>query len=280
MNLAKFISLLDRKALFFTQGDLFSDPLEGYYPKTNVEMPFDPNLPGKFIPNDQFRKTFGKTCKQDYEDALKKYLQHSKKWRKYVAANCWSMNPHESAAMWKLYLSSNEGVAVRSTFGHLKSSFYVCLNYEINIGKVKYVDHGYGTFSESFPISKKKDTSEFYNEARKFMNNLVPMDFIASAFFAKQKSYEYEHELRALITAHPKEPGKSAYKPTEDPNMEEFDPSLGGDYVSVDLDVLIDKVYISPEALIWFGDLVESVSERYCLNKEIVKSGLADRPLY
>ena len=46
----------------------------------------------------------------------------NKHWPKYNAINCWHMNDHESAAMWKLYLKSNEGIAVQSTYETLRDS--------------------------------------------------------------------------------------------------------------------------------------------------------------
>ena len=63
----------------------------------------------------------------------------NKKWPKYVAVNCWHENEHESAAMWKLYIKSVEGIAIQSTYSKLKKSF---INDEIIfIGKVKYIDY-------------------------------------------------------------------------------------------------------------------------------------------
>ena len=39
--------------------------------------------------------------------------------RDCTAVNCWHINEHESAAMWDLYLKSNEGIAIQSTYQKL-----------------------------------------------------------------------------------------------------------------------------------------------------------------
>ncbi|MBI5810679.1 MAG: hypothetical protein HZB81_07630 [Deltaproteobacteria bacterium] len=51
-------------------------------------------------------------------------------------------------------------------------------------------------------------------------------------------------------------------------------------YVPVDLDVLIDEVYVSPTSADWFYELVESVTDRCFLNKKVKKSDLAKDPLF
>jgi hypothetical protein len=48
------------------------------------------------------------------------------------------MNDEESAAMWKLYLSAKEGMAIRTTFQRLKDSFNNTPQ-DIYFGKVKYL---------------------------------------------------------------------------------------------------------------------------------------------
>lgn len=75
----------------------------------------------------------------------------------------------------------------------------------------------------------------------------------------KRKSFEHEKEIRAIfMDAH----------------------SSTGALVPVDLDVLIEKIYIVPDSPIWIHDLVTKVLSRYNLEKEVVHSGLEERPLY
>ena len=48
----------------------------------------------------------------------------------------------------------------------------------------------------------------------------------------------------------------------------------------VDLDVLIESVFVSPMAETWFKALVVDVLQKYGLNKEVFHSALDDKALY
>lgn len=50
--------------------------------------------------------------------------------------------------------------------------------------------------------------------------------------------------------------------------------------IAVDLDMLIEKVYVSPSAPVWFTELVRSVMEKYGLNKSVEQSKLDASPIY
>ena len=52
----------------------------------------------------------------------------------------------------------------------------------------------------------------------------------------------------------------------------------GGIYIPVDLNILIEKIIVSPGAKPWFNEMVESILDKYELNKEIYNSILAKNP--
>ena len=81
-----------------------------------------------------------------------------------------------------------------------------------------------------------------------------------SAFWYKRKSFEHEREVRALIRNH-KNDGK-------------------GVSVPVNLDILIDKIYVSPYAPEWFSDVVRDVVKKYGIDKPVVYSSMTDIPFY
>lgn len=87
---------------------------------------------------------------------------------------------------------------------------------------------------------------------------------VNEALWRKRLSFEYEHEVRIRIT--PKT-GLS-YKPD--------------DYMMlpVDLNDLIEAVYVSPMAESWFMVVVVDVLKRYGLEKAVCQSALDDRALY
>jgi hypothetical protein len=116
---------------FFPRAPLLGDPFEGSSTKPMVaarryimeNRASDPALAGfKNLP-DSFFSTWG--------DAFKRMVQ------KNYLVSCWHMNEHESAAMWSLYLRSNEGVCIQSTYRRLRSGLPKC----VFIGEVNYIDY-------------------------------------------------------------------------------------------------------------------------------------------
>jgi hypothetical protein len=209
---------------------LLGDPFEGAYPKHHIEMEFVPLLL-EGIREETIRKMIEET------------LRSSKEFRRYIGISSWCVTDWESAAMWNLYVEANEGIAVQSTLGRLKKSFDVYLAEYIYIGEIKYIN---------------------------YEKEWIPYGSVFYPFLHKRKSYEYEHELRAIIIR----------MPTTDTGLdfaqETFDSNLGGAYINVDLDTLIQRVYVSPSAPNWFGDLVSSVMKRYSIEKPVQMSSLVD----
>lgn len=50
--------------------------------------------------------------------------------------------------------------------------------------------------------------------------------------------------------------------------------------LSVELEELIDSVFVSPMAEPWFKGVVEDVMKKYGVNKEVLHSGLDSKALY
>ena len=225
-DFTKFVSLLHTQQLFFARADKLQDPYEGTYPRASLNL-----LDGILPPTDLaiFRETLGPSF---YENV-----------RKSVFINSWHINEYESAAMWRLYLKTNEGIAIQSTFKLLAESFNVHTEDDVFIGRVKYID---------------------YETAR------LPASNAFFPFLAKRTSYEHEHELRAVVW-------KSDYIDLASREREQIPDGI---YVSIDLPTVIDKVYVAPDAPQWFNSLVKSVMNKYELSKEIVQSSLGGDPLF
>ncbi|HUU16888.1 MAG TPA: DUF2971 domain-containing protein [Sedimentisphaerales bacterium] len=229
LDFTKFVSLIDKKALFFSIADSLGDPFEGSYSKANIKL----------------RPTVYKCIPKNSLDKIQKQTEVlSKEIRKFTVINCWHMNEYESAAMWKLYLKSNEGVAIQFTFTRLTESLN---NYEENdvfVGKVNYINY----------------ETEWLPEG----NSFYP-------FLHKRKSFEHERELRAIIQKVPVRHGRVDW------SQEIFGI---GTYVDVDLNILIEKVLLSPTSPAWFSQLVKSVVKKYNVKKEVIQSSLDDQPVY
>ena len=236
MDFTKLISLIDSRRLFFTRADKFNDPFEGSYPKMNV-------LAREVLPESI---TDGMTDEQirSLVDTMRQSGEQNKNWPRYMAINCWHMNEYESAAMWDLYLKSDEGIAIQSTYSKLKKSF-ICDD-EIFIGTVKYIDYD---------------------------KDIIDSGNVLTPFVHKRKSFEHEREVRALCT---KWPVGDSYEGMDfSKETMEF-----GAPIKIDLEVLIEKIFVAPNAPGWFVDLVKSAVNRYGYKFEVIHSELNDSPLF
>jgi len=227
MDFTKFISLLENKALFFCRSDKLGDRFEGSYSRANIEL--RPSLYGGKIP----------------EKELQSLSIATEKLRRFIIMNCWNLSEYESAALWKLYVKSDEGVAIQSTFKHLTQCFSLDGERTVFIGKVSYID---------------------------YKTDWLPEGNIFYPFLYKRKSFEHEQELRAIILVDP---------PTTGDQLNLDKEVVGeGEYIDVNLDILIETVYVAPTSQDWFLNLVTAVMNRYDLKKKLVRSHLADDPVF
>jgi hypothetical protein len=151
MDFTKYVSMLNRRALFFARADQLPDPFEGLYSRAR---------PG-WLPPERGDENHGD---EDMAEA-----------RRRVCLSCWHENEHESAAMWRIYLSYEHGIALRSSVARLRAALEPARE-TVHIGQVRYVDDGEDPADAGGP------------------------DEIA-AFFHKRKNFDYEREVRALLRA-------------------------------------------------------------------------------
>jgi hypothetical protein len=220
LDFTKFVDLLNSKSLYFSRFDKFDDIFEGSLPKESV------------IARSNQLNSFGLNSNSGIQ-SVDFWNNIGIKFKKEFAANCWHMNEHESAAMWKVYLKTNEGVAIQSTYKRL----YECLNLSskpIYLSIIKYID---------------------------FESDIINWGNRMSTFVHKRKSYTFEQELRAIVR-----------------KVDGYDLSKGGCKVDIDLNNLIENVYIAPSSPTWFRDLVIELLKNYKLS--IANSKLDDKPIY
>lgn len=226
MDFTKFIALLETKSLFFTRSDKFEDPYEGRLNQITI---------------DYFKEEYYNSVQAEEnikELAYKSIVEDFKESRKQFTVNCWHMNEFESDAMWKLYLKSNEGIAIQSTFQKLCDSFSLTEE-EIYIGKVVYKD---------------------------FNKYIIPINNNFYRFLVKRKSFEHEREIRAI---HWRINSKIHKASTMDEVML---PTVEyGENMPVDIRTLIEKVYVAPNSPIWITDLVRSMLKKYDLQSVSVE---------
>jgi len=84
---------------------------------------------------------------------------------------------------------------------------------------------------------------------------------INDSFWFKRKSFEHEKEVRAII---------GTFK-TED---------VPGKLVSVNLNQLIEKIYLSPTSQTWFKELIVDVLKKYGVNRKVYISAMMAKPFH
>ena len=194
--------------------------------------------------NDPFEGSITKPALEEMKKEVPLPAQkvfHSFKEKAFL--NCWHLSEYESEAMWKLYSYSNLGIAIKSSVGRLIKSFTIEERYDIYIGEVNYLDY-------------EKD---FFNYGNIFCY-----------FFNKRKSFEHEKEIRALVSHAIKNPKRKA--------NESYDGF--GVNIKVDLNELIENIYVSPFSPLWYHDLVISVLKRYNTKFDVLQSSLNNEPLF
>jgi len=233
LDFAKFVSMLDSRALFFARADKLGDPFEGSYSKLNIKLR---------------KEIYDKIP----EHKLKELSVIRKKLKRFVLINCWSMGDCESDVLWKSYLRSEYGVAVQSTFKRLAESFGKGMQAQddhVLIGMVRYTD---------------------------YETQWIPEGNLFYPFLNKMRNFAYENELRSIIMRIP-EKTTSAGELQADLESEICEVGI---FVPVDLNILIERLVVSPLAQVWFNDLVQSIMTKYSLDKEVLPSALAGTPVY
>ena len=226
IDFTKFVDLLHRRALFFSRADRIGDPYEGTLP----------------LPNALLREQMlaGAVSVRDPNiSASEAQKQGAARQRQYIYVNCWHMNEVESAAMWKVYTSTTEAVAIQSTYERLRG----CIPRITGLGR-----------------------PPFYLGVVKYINytrDVIPEGNVYYPFIHKRQSFSHERELRVLTRSTWGQP-----------------PTDHAVYVPVDLDDLVENVFVAPTSPAWFRELVGNVMKQYGLARVPAKSAMDLPPLY
>jgi len=223
VDFTKFISLLETQKLFFTRSDMFEDPYEGRLSAASVRFLHDAMAKDGMSPS-----------------VIDQFLTGYENMRQHMFISCWHANQGESAAMWKLYLQSNEGVAIRTDSDTL-SAILQAAPTNAGISEVKYIDYD---------------------------NTPIPIHNTFFPYVHKRQSFAHENELRAIIWR--MDSSNDSLIPVGSTSVS----------VDVSLAKLIKAIHVSPTSPRWFGELVEQVARRYGLHVPIVRSNLYDRPTF
>ncbi len=179
-----------------------------------------------------------------FNSLMKNTSSVKQNWVKHVAINCWHMNVTESTAMWDLYLPpTKDGLAIQSTYGNLRDSLRT--DESVYVGQVRYID---------------------------YEHQVIEGDNALTPFIHKRKAFEHEKELRAVIVQ-PPPPGPKGL----DFGVETIQKGIP---VPVDLHVLIQRVYIAPQAPAGLVDNIKSLIDKHGFKFHVSISGLSGEPRF
>jgi hypothetical protein len=170
--------------------------------------------------------------------------------RTHTYLNCWYMGECESAGMWKIYDAEGKGVAIRSTAGRLKGSLTGIREQRVSGAKVQYVD---------------------------YKTTYIPEGNMFFPYVHKRSSFAHENEYRLLTLWTP-----DVLETDERGNAIRTEPEVPPLFLreAVDLDHLVEAVYVSPEAPGWVARVVGEVTGKYMPGLAIRHSDLAADPVY
>lgn len=244
MDLSKYLQFLHSKTLWFARADCLGDPFEGSTPQA---------------------------MDQAYKAILAEYEIESgadtgmKKLQETMYINCWHMNELESAAMWKLYSSGGDSVAITTTYERLS----MVLPFWIQLGVVSYIDYRTEGFSG---------------------------DNIFNRFVHKRRSFAHEQELRAVFwdTQTFGGHGEMPVQPKDDTPQEVERARLAnlpfsevnevrrefGAAVPVEVERLVTGVFVNPSAPSWLADLIGELSAGFGVKATVSQSALRDEAIF
>ena len=266
VDLAKFLNLLTSGKLWLTNAEVLArdDPYEGV--GGALQFPHRMWRSIEEVPErlrDQILNIYNRDGNDTPEAAFRAWFMLEEQacimrqsGRRDYYLNCWHAADHESVAMWKVYGSPGAGVALISNGGRLETALEEN-DEKFYLGKVKYRDPS-------------------------FVQIGTPNAF--DSIMIKRSSYEYEKEIR-LVHWHT----GNFHDALENFNWNEesmrFDnliednrPIESGMSFACDMNVMIERVIISPYAPPWYAPMIEQVRDRLGYRFPIHKSKLLDLP--
>jgi len=159
LDLAKFIDLISTETLFVSPATWFDDLLEGTLPEQIRESYLNDPVVIEHLGSDPI---------EEREEAN----------RIKTNISCWTKNPKDNMALWKIYGGSTQSVAITTTFDKLVQSTLLWSDISGVIFKdVIYIDHEGDLPDGVYSLSHE-------------------------TFGLKNEAYSFENEIRMIVTRH------------------------------------------------------------------------------
>jgi hypothetical protein len=127
MDFWKFVSLIQKRAIYLCRGDNLQDKFEGTYSNRQIHS------------MNEWFKDIDEPIRVEWEE------EERRNNRKKAFINCWCISDVDLDLMWKAYTTADIGVALRSTIRKLQSACDKAIElWPLDICQVKYFDHEKG----------------------------------------------------------------------------------------------------------------------------------------
>ena len=185
--------------------------------------------------------------------------------------SCWHENETESVAMWKLYVSGREGVAIKTTVGSVIQLLSV--GRQLKLGRVVYRDID--------DFEQQPDIFTFENGNCTGDDDVHPIE--RTTIFRKNKGYAHEQEVRAIIyETYDRAQAVFSTEVFENLRSQRDPEKRSGMGVQVDISVLIHEIAVSPAFPSWaIKSLQKAVDAAFhpASPVEVKPSILLDKPI-
>lgn len=259
MDFSKFVSMLHKQCLYFTKSSLFKDPFEGAIGILDNKQKYEDSevfgllyavltpLPnsGILIPDNEIVQECFRIIKAIKEDTATESDRKSYEQATRLSGDMAQARP-----------KMREFTFVNCWHENQFESDAMWLLYSKDVSNAIAIrstyDKMYLSMDKNPDIQIGRVNYIDYNKSFSSTN---------STYWYKRMSFSHEREVRA-VTINPS-----------------FQDKLGIE-VPINLNTLIDKIYISPQSGDWFVDIVKDILKRYGLDKEILHSDLSKKPMY
>ena len=261
MDVAGFLSLLQREQLFFASLVSLPDPMEGESGSYALIRSWAEDVDRAREERCRQKGVRRDPTEMQTRDELMASLKHLHDAEQDDCAsrgvNCWHLNQSESAAMWQLY-GEKRGIAVRTTYSRLRRSF-APESRDVLLGQVRYIAAAAfdGRLYERSRRRTRSRTGRSESSADIGAALRTAFKLKLTPFF-KRDCFEHEREFRAMVDLYGSEVGQ-------------------GTHVRVDLPLLLETVLVSPFAPAWIEGVIETELRHYGLDKvPVVRSRLLE----
>lgn len=216
MDFTKFAAMLVNCGLYMSRLDRLGDAYEGWI----LETP---------------RERYGGLFQEEFFRRDRELRKKAPTLRKRIYVNCWQANDDESYAMWKLYVTANNGVAIQTTCRRLRDALKHTAE-SLSLYKVVYADQS---------------------------EEPVHGGSMIRACLTKRRPFAHEREVRLVWW-----PERATSQRSKEAQVAD------GFHVPCDLDTLMERVFVAPTSHGWFSAIVQDVIKKYGVNTEVISSTL------